>query len=264
MVQNQAGGDRESRWKRHFPWRIFLLQGLNDFAGRFQDFLSWPRGKLKVLRHWFDKRQGGGPAVSAPGLTGPRLPRHSGAWAVLRKRLQAEPGQRLLDTGYTSPTNINYLTSLGHSVYMADLVSDANTENWQIGEDDEGHPVWNVESFLKHTFDFSGRSFDVVLLWTALDYLPQAFVAPVVAHLYTSMNPGGQVLAFFHTTMQGEEAMHFRYHVTAGDEVEMQLAPQYPIQRAFTNRSIERLFAGWSGHRQFLAKDSVSEVIMTR
>jgi hypothetical protein len=44
----------------------------------------------------------------------------------------------------------------------------------------------------------------------------------------------------------------------------MQLTRQFPIQRAFTNRSIERLFAGWSGHKQFLAKDSVSEVIVTR
>jgi hypothetical protein len=44
----------------------------------------------------------------------------------------------------------------------------------------------------------------------------------------------------------------------------VQLAQAFPIQRAFTNRSIERLFTGWSGHRQFLAKDSLSEVIMTR
>jgi hypothetical protein len=44
----------------------------------------------------------------------------------------------------------------------------------------------------------------------------------------------------------------------------VQLAQSFPIQRAFTNRSIEKLFAGWAGHRQFLAKDSVSEVIMTR
>jgi hypothetical protein len=78
------------------------------------------------------------------------------------------------------------------------------------------------------------------------------------------MNPGGQVLAFFHTRKQGEETVRFRYHVTPGDSVEMQLTQQFPIQRAFTNRSIERLFAGWSGHRQFLAKDSLSEVIMTR
>jgi hypothetical protein len=44
----------------------------------------------------------------------------------------------------------------------------------------------------------------------------------------------------------------------------MQSTHLYPIQRAFTNRSIERLFASWSGFRQFLAKDSVSEAIITR
>jgi hypothetical protein len=78
------------------------------------------------------------------------------------------------------------------------------------------------------------------------------------------MNTGGSVLAFCHTKTTGEETVHCRFHLTPGDEVEMQLAEQFPIQRAFTNRSIERLFAGWSGHRQFLAKDGVSEVIMTR
>ena len=103
-----------------------------------------------------------------------------------------------------------------------------------------------------------------MLLWTALDYLPEPLVVPVVNHLYSSMNPGGQVLAFFHTRMQSEEAVRCRFHVTPGDDVEMQLTQQFPIQRAFTNRSIERLFAGWSAHRQYLAKDSVSEVIITR
>ena len=160
--------------------------------------------------------------------------------------------------------NINYLTGLGHSVFLADLVHDACTENWQSGTDEDGNPIWNVEGFLEHSLNFCGRTFDVVLLWTALDYLPEPLVAPVVAHLYSAMNPGGQVLAFFHTRTQGEETVRCRFHVTAGDDVEMQLTQQFPIQRAFTNRSIERLFAGWSGYRQFLAKDSVSEVIITR
>ena len=208
------------------------------------------------MRNWFDKKQESGSAVSSAGLSGPRVPRHSGAWAVVRKRLQAEPGLRMIDVGFTSPTNINFLTSLGHSVFLADLEHDAFSGDWKIGEDEDGNTIWNVEGYLKQTLDFSGRTFDVVLLWTALDYLPQALVAPVVAHLSDAMNPGGQVLAFFHTRMQGEEAVRCRYHVTAGDDVEMQLTQQFPIQRAFTNRSIERLFAGWSGHRQFLAKDS--------
>jgi hypothetical protein len=217
-----------------------------------------------LLSRWFEKKQDGGSTAPAPGVSGPRVPRHSGGWAALRKRLEAEPGLCIIDTGYTSPANINYLTGLGHSVFLADLVDDACNGNWQSGTDEDGEPIWNVEGFLEQSLNFSGRMFDVALLWTALDYLPGPLVAPVVTHLFSSMNRGGQVLAFFHTRTHGEETAHCRFHVTSRDDVEMQLAYPFPIQRAFTNRSIERLFAGWSGHRQFLAKDSVSEVIMTR
>lgn len=217
-----------------------------------------------MLRRLFDRKQENDSTASAAGLTGPRVPRHSGGWAVLRRRLVAEPGLSIIDTGYTSPANINYLTNLGHSVFLADLVYDACTQDWRMGADEEGNPIWNVEGYINQTLNFSGRTFDVVLLWTALDYLPEPFVSPVVSRLRDAMNPGGQVLAFFHTRTQGEETVHCRFHVTPGDNVDMQSAQQFPIQRAFTNRSIERLFAGWSGHRQFLAKDSVSEVIITR
>jgi hypothetical protein len=217
-----------------------------------------------LLSRWFDKKPDSGSAAAVSGVTGPRVPRHSGGWGLLRKRLEAEPGLRVIDTGYTSPNNINYLTGLGHSVFLADLVHDACTGDWQMGADEEGKPIWNVQGFLEQVLNFAGRTFDVVLLWTALDYLPEPLVAPVVAHLHAAMNPGGEVLAFFHTRTHGEETVYCRFHLTAADSVEVQLAQNFPIQRAFTNRSIERLFAGWSGHRQFLAKDSVSEVIMTR
>ena len=217
-----------------------------------------------MFSRWFDRKQKDESPDSVTGFTGPRVPRHSGAWAELRKRLLAEQGLSILDVGYTSPANINYLTSRSHSVFLSDPLHDAYTGDWQHGSDEEGKPVWDIEGFLAHSLHFSGRAFDIVLLWTALDYLPEPLVAPLVAHLYSAVNPGGQVLAFFHTRTQGEETVNCRFHVTVGDEVEVQLARQYPIQRAFTNRSIERLFTGWSGHKQFLAKDSVSEVIITR
>lgn len=217
-----------------------------------------------MIRRWFDKKQGEDKVAPSQGLTGPRVARYSGGWATLRKRLQADSGLRVIDTGYTSPTNINYLTSLGHSVYMADLVHDACTGDWKKGTDDEGNPIWDVDAFLESSLSFSGRMFDIVLLWTTLDYLPDALVTPVIQRLHESMNPGGSVLAFFHTRMKGDETVHCRFHITSGDEVEVQFAESFPIQRTFTNRSIERTFSGWSGHRQFLAKDSLSEVIMTR
>ena len=217
-----------------------------------------------LLTRWFEKKQPSGETASKTGISGPRVPRHSGGWAALRKRLETEPGLRVVDVGYTSPANINFLTGNGHSVFLADLVQEACGTNWQTGADEEGKPLWDVRGFLDQTLNFGGRTFDMVLLWTAMDYLPEPLVLPVVNHLHEAMNPGGQVLAFFHTRMQGEETVHCRFHLTAGDEVEIQLAEPFPIQRAFTNRSIERLFAGWSGHKQYLAKDSVSEVIMTR
>lgn len=217
-----------------------------------------------MLSRWFNKKQVSGPPAAGTGFTGPKVPRHSGGWAQVRKRLQTEPSLSVIDTGYTSPGNINYLTGLGHSVFMADPVQAASTAEWQNGIDEDGHPVWDIEGFLDQTLNFSKRTFDLVLLWTALDYLPEPLLAPVVAHLHRAMNPGGQVLAFFHTRTHGQETVHCRFHVTPGDDVEVQLAQAFPIQRAFTNRSIEQLFAGWSGHKQFLAKDSVSEVIMTR
>lgn len=212
---------------------------------------------------WLDKKNGPEKSGSSA-ASGPRIPRYSGGWATLRKRLQADPGLRVIDAGATSPTNINYLTSLGHSVYMADLVHDAWKGDWQRGQDEDGKDIWDVEGFLGSTLNFGGRKFDVVLLWTTLDYLPEAFVDPVINRLHESMNDGGSVLAFFHTKMQGEMTAHSRFHVTPTDEVEFQSGEPFPIQRTFANRTIERLFNGWSGHRQFLARDALSEVIMTR
>ena len=152
------------------------------------------------------RKQESGASAPVRGLSGPKVPRHSGGWAALRKRLESETGlQRNGHRPIPPPANVHYLTRLGHSVFLADVVHDAWTGNWQTGMDEDGKPVWNVEGFLDQSLDFSGRKFDVVLLWTTLDYLPEPLVGPVVARLFKAMNPGGQVLAFFHTRTQGEE-----------------------------------------------------------
>jgi SAM-dependent methyltransferase len=221
-------------------------------------------GARFMLGRLFDRQPSADKAAGPSGLSGPRVPRHSGAWSALRKRLTAEPGLRVLDVGSTSPTNINYLTSLGNSVYMADLVEDAAAPEWVTGADEDGKPVWNIDGFTRQNLEFSGRRFDVVLLWTTLDYLPEALLAPVVGALHKAMDPGGQLLALFHTKLQPESSPYQRFHLTQGDDVEFQAARPAVQQRALTNRNIERLFTEWSGLKQFLAKDGVSEAIIAR
>lgn len=198
-------------------------------------------------------------------LTGPRIPRHSSAWSALRKHLAAEPNLRVLDVGPTSPANVNYLTQNGHGIWMADLVTESLRGQWEQPSPEAGEPpVFDVDGFLAQNMDFGGREFDVVLLWTALDYVPDGLVQPLIDRLHASMRPGGRVLAIFHAKAAGPNTEFFRYHVTDTDEVEMQQTEPFPVRRVYTNRNIEKLFTKFSNTRFFLAKDNLYEVLITR
>lgn len=198
-------------------------------------------------------------------LTGPRIPRHSSGWAALLKHLRDEQGLRVLDIGPTSPQNINFLTGMGHSVYMADVVHEALKGNWNLPPAEEGgEPRFDTEAFFRQNLNFEGRDFDVVLLWATLDYLPEGLTAALVAHLKDATVRGGKVLAIFHSKAQGPYTAYCRYHLTSEAEIEMQEAEPFPVRRVYTNRQIEQLFSGWSGYRFFLAKDNLYEVIITR
>src|SRR6201985_2852812 len=84
-----------------------------------------------AMRNLFGRSQHDSQGSTSPTvLTGPRMPRHSSAWKDLLKFLKSEQGLRILDIGPTSPTNINYLTTLGHGVYMADVVNESTRGNW--------------------------------------------------------------------------------------------------------------------------------------
>ncbi len=171
----------------------------------------------------------------------------------------------MLDIGPTSPTNINFLTNIGQSVYMADLVMEAQRPEWmKKPADGTGPPEFDVNGFLEHNLDFSGREFDVILLWTTLDYLPESLVAPVVTRLKSCMKPGGKVLVLFHNKATGDNVGYCRYHLTDSDTLETQGSAAIPIKQVFTNRNIEKVFGGYAGCKFFLAKDNLYEAIITR
>ncbi len=198
-------------------------------------------------------------------LTGPRVPRHSSGWEALLKHLRTENGLRVLDIGPTSPQNINFVTEMGHSVYMADVVSESLRQEWQLPPAEEGEPPrFDIEGFFEQNLNFHGRQFDVVLLWATLDYIPEGLIDALVSRLKDATLRDGKVLAIFHSKPTGPFTAYCRYHLTAGPEIEMQESEPYPVQRVYTNRKIEQLFKGWGGIKFFLAKDNLYEVIVTR
>ena len=128
----------------------------------------------------------------------PERVRPSRGWADVLAYLRAEPSRslRVLDFGTTSPVNINLLTSLGHSVYMANIVADAQKNEWQRANPTDSSrgkgPEYDLERFKENNLDFSGRDFDIVLLWDTADYLPVPLVPVLFERLREVTRPEGR------------------------------------------------------------------------
>lgn len=203
---------------------------------------------------------------AAPGAatSGARMPRHSSGWLKILARLKAESGLRVLDIGPTSPNNINFLTSLGHSVYMADLVEEAVKPDWALPTEPGEAPRYDVEGFLERHMDFSDRKFDVILLWDAMDYIPGPISEAILGKFAEVLADPGQVLAFFHSRTTGADAAFCRYHVQDGETIQTQEGLPHPIVHSYQNRQIEALFQPLGSCRFLLAKDNTREVIVSR
>lgn len=208
----------------------------------------------------FNKDRGQG-----SGGHGSESTRHSRGWAEVLAFLKDRESLRVLDFGTTSPANINFLTSLGHSVYMANVVQDATKPEWQL-QPAEGSsaPEYNTEGFVKSSLDFSGRDFDVILLWDTADYIPPPMVPALFERLRTVLRPEGRLLALFHGRTEGAEAAFSRYQLTDSDQLNVHPAGDYPVRQVYQMRQIEKLLEGFSSTRFFLGKDNVREVIAVR
>jgi SAM-dependent methyltransferase len=198
-----------------------------------------------------------------------RISRHSSGWGQLLGRLHGEEPLRVLDIGPTSSTNINFITELGHSIYLANLVEDAARSEWLVPNEEGEGTHFDVERFLTTHLDFSGRDFDVVLFWDTADYLPVDLLAPALERIHSVMAPGGELLAMFHSPAsagapEAAKADFHRYHLTNTNVVDVQRAGDYPMLATYTNRQIERLFEPYQGFHFFLGKDNVREVVVVR
>jgi SAM-dependent methyltransferase len=197
-----------------------------------------------------------------------RVTRHSRGWADVRAHLKSDTGLRVLDFGSTSPANINFLTSLGHGVYMSNLVQEATKPEWLQPLPPDAKPgapqEIDVDRFIEANLDFAGRDFDVVLLWDTANYLPPEVVPALFARLAKVLRPGGRLLAFFHSRMTGPETAFSRYQLTDTDDLLVLESASFPVRKVYQVRQVENLIAGYSAMRFFVGRDNVRELIAVR
>ncbi len=215
-----------------------------------------------------DKLFGGAKVAEGTGFSpgspsGPRTTRHSTGWAQVLRFMKENGGGIVMDVGPTSSSNVNFLANLGCSIYLPDPLHDSATEDWSSpGED--GTPVLDTAKFLEEYFSFSGRIFDVVLLWDTLDFLPEPLLQPVVDRLHEVLRPEGKVLGFFNSKLEPSAAAHRRFHVTDSDQVASQAGAGYKQLRVLQNRNVEKLFQAFAASKFMLAADNMREVVITR
>lgn len=195
--------------------------------------------------------------------------------AELSRMFSSEDPLCILDIGATSASNIRFFTERGHRIYSEDLL-EASTDPALVTTDDQGNRVLDSKKFLEDNLKYENGLFDIVFCWNLADYMDESLVKPVIAKLWSSMKPGGMLLAFFHTREAGPDAPYFRYHLTGTDVLEMHALnvkhdrkhptahKAFTLQRVFNNRHIENLFRDFASIKFFLSRDNIREVLVVR
>jgi SAM-dependent methyltransferase len=179
------------------------------------------------------------------------------------RAIAGQEGLCVLDLGPTSPTNIRYITDLGHRIYNEDVLLSSFDPAYAVKKDD-GAAAIDVQRFFEQNLKYPDRHFDAVLCWDIPDYLHESLIKPMVERLAAVLKPGGVLVGFFHTRDAGPDAPYYRYNIAGKDTLELQRGPQFRLQRVFNNRHIENLFKEYASIKFFLARDNVREVLVVR
>lgn len=210
------------------------------------------------------------------------LTRRSSGLGELSRHFRPDEPMCILDIGATSAANIRYFTERGQKIYSEDLLA-ASTDSDLLTKDENGKPALDCKRFLAENLTYPGGQFDVILCWNLADYLDESLVKPVIARLWSTLRPGGLLLAFFHTQEAGPDSPCYRYHIVDKDTLEMNdiemrrdarkgpagvgQTPNhggFRLQRVFNNRHIENLFRDFSSIKFFLTRDNIREVLVVR
>ena len=212
---------------------------------------------------WFGGSEGTETKPAAGTSTGQRTSRRSTGFAAFTHRLSEYEQLSVLDLGPTSAANITFLTGFGGRVYNVDILRVSQEREYVVRQED-GTEKLDAEKFFSENLNYPDCQFDAILCWDIPDYLDEALVKPMVERIQKILKPGGILLAFFHTKDAGPDSPYCRYHIVNGEVLDLEVRPDFRLQRVFNNRHIENLFKGFASLKFFLARDNIREVLVVR
>lgn len=188
------------------------------------------------------------------------LQRRSNGLREFWRGIEAHPQQVILDLGSASQSNLSFITGRGCKLYAEDLFRAA----LRAPVARKGQPLPEAASFFRENLTYSEGQFTGILCWDILDFIPEHLLKPFVENLYSFLQPGGHLLAFFHTGSPGQDALLCQYRIHSADTLEVTGREAGKLRRHFNNRAIESLFRNFSSLKFYLTRDNLREVVIVR
>jgi hypothetical protein len=190
----------------------------------------------------------------APGPAADARARHSHGLEQFFTQIQGQGSLCILDVGGATQANVAFITGLGHKLYSEDF--------FRVLDSAPGPEP--AAGLLQLTLDFPPESFDGVLLWDVLEFLPPPLLTAAVGRLYQVTKPGSYLLAFFHADEKAASVPAYSYRISDSKTLLLASKQMRRPAQMFNNRAVERLFQDFESVKFFLTRDHLREVIVRR
>ena len=131
---------------------------------------------------------------------------------------------------------------------MANVVQDATKPEWlkpaQLFDEKGAEPEFDVDRFVSANLDFSGRDFDIILLWDTASFLPPQMVPALFLRLREVLRPDGKLLALFHGRTEGPETAFGRFQLGDSDDLQVHDGGNFPVRQVYQTRQVEKFLEG--------------------
>ena len=126
-------------------------------------------------------------------------------------------------------------------------------------------PGEQAPALVPFKIDHPSGSFDLVLAWELLDFVPPDRLHEFGAEIVRVLRVGGQLVVFAHQKPPADRAILPRYRVLADDMVVREEPATPPIPRyTHPNREIERSIAGLSVQNIHLQRNQMREILASK